>query len=293
MIDLHMHTHYSDGTCTVREILQEAQEKELECISITDHDTCLAYRELDNPEIRNLYQGKIIPGCELKSIVEGTTIEILGYNVNTDRLNTILPNFEPTYGDINRYESKLLYMLLKKNGYYLNPDHIHFDVTRESGQTAIIKELLSHSENERFRKETNYTDEHEFYRLHMSNPNSPYFIDNSHLIPKPEEVIKVIHEAGGLAFIPHVFIYGENSQKVLDRLTQNHMVDGIECYYSKFSNKQIEFLLDFCKQNQYFVSGGTDYHGTYKPGISMGTGIQNNLKIPMSITMPWAKFVEK
>ncbi len=291
MIDLHMHTCYSDGTCSVREILQEAQEKNLECISITDHDTCLAYQELKNPEIRKIYQGKIIPGCELKSIVEGTTIEILGYNVNTDTLNQILPDFAPTYEAINRYESETLYRIVKERGYYLDKDAIHFDVTCQSGQTAIIKELLRHPENDRFREETNYTNEHEFYRLHMSNPNSPYFIDNSHLIPKPEEVVRVIHEAGGLAFIPHVFIYGENSNKVLQALTQDHMVDGIECYYSKFSPEQIQFLLDFCKQNQYFVSGGTDYHGTYKPGICMGTGIENNLKIPMSITDLWAKFI--
>lgn len=291
MIDLHMHTNYSDGTCTVKEILEEAQEKGIECISITDHDTCLAYEELDNPDVRKLYSGKIIPGCELKSIVEGTTIEILGYNVDTNVLNNVLPQFAPTYEAINSYESEVLYQILKKKGYVLNHDNIHFDVTKESGQTAIIKELLSHNENEGFKVETNYTNEHEFYRLHMSNPNSPYFIDNSHLIPKPEEVVDVIKQAGGLAFIPHVFIYGENSTKVLEKLTKNHLVDGIECYYSKFSEEQIQFLLEFCKQNKYYISGGSDYHGSYKPGICMGTGIEKNLNIPMSITKEWALFI--
>ena len=53
MIDLHMHTVHSDGTKTVTEILKIAQEKELNCIAITDHNTCNAYKELENPEIRN------------------------------------------------------------------------------------------------------------------------------------------------------------------------------------------------------------------------------------------------
>ncbi len=289
MIDLHMHTTYSDGTCSVKEILQEAEQNGLECISITDHDTCLAYRELENANIRKLYSGKIIKGCELKSIVEGTTIEILGYNVDIDMLNNILPEFAPSYEKINAHESKKLIEIFESRGYVLNKENIAFDVKKESGQVAITNEVLKHPENKRFIEETNYTDEHEFYRLHMSNPNSPYFIDNSSIIPKPEAVVEVIHKAGGLAFIPHAFIYGENSKKVLNALTKNHLVDGIECYYSKFTINQTHFLLDFCKKNNYYISGGSDYHGLNKPGIFIGTGINNNLKIPMEIIHPWAK----
>ena len=291
MIDLHMHTSYSDGTCTVKEILEEAEEKGLECISITDHDTCKAYIELKDPKIRRLYNGQIIKGCELKSIVDRTTIEILGYNIDTDMLNSLLPTFAPTYEQINKHESEKLLSIFKKRGYIIEEKNIAFDVTKESGETAIINEVLKHEENRRFIEETNFTDVHKFYRLHMSNPNSPYFVDNSEIIPKPEEVIELIHKAGGLAFIPHVFIYGENSQKVLERLTKNHLVDGIECYYSKFTEDQIHYLLQYCKDNNYYVSGGSDYHGTYKPGICMGTGINNNLKIPIKIIYPWAETI--
>lgn len=291
MIDLHMHTKYSDGTYTISEILQEAERIKLECISITDHDTCLAYNELKSKMTREKYSGKIIPGCELKSIVDGTTIEILGYNVNTDKLNKILPNFAPTYEKINTHETEKLCEIFKERGYTLITDHLNFDVRKESGEIAILEEVLSHPENNRFYEEVNYTDEHEFYRLHMSNPNSPYFIDNSSIIPKPEEVIDVIRSVSGLAFIPHVFIYGENSKKVFEKLTQDHLIDGIECYYSKFTDKQINFLLDYCKENKYFVSGGTDYHGKLKKEIAMGTGINNNLNIPACIIEPWAKFI--
>ena len=289
MIDLHMHTSYSDGTCSVSEILKEAEEKKLECISITDHDTCVAYNELKNENIRKIYSGKIIRGCELKSIVEGTTIEILGYNVDTDMLNELLKKFAPTYGQINKHESDKLRSIFKQRGYKIEEKDIVFDVSRESGATAIINEVLKHNENKRFIEETNFTDIHEFYRIHMSNPNSPYFVDNSPIIPKPKDVIDLIHKAGGLAFIPHVFIYGENSKKVLERLTENHAVDGIECYYSKFTKEQIDFLLKYCKENNYFISGGSDYHGTYKPGICMGSGINNNLQIPLEIIYPWAE----
>ena len=46
MIDLHMHTTYSDGTESCTTVLKKCQEKNLNYISITDHNTALAYKEL-------------------------------------------------------------------------------------------------------------------------------------------------------------------------------------------------------------------------------------------------------
>ena len=60
MIDMHIHTKYSDGTGTVKEVLQKAEEMKLEYISITDHDNCSAYNELRDMNIEELYSGKII-----------------------------------------------------------------------------------------------------------------------------------------------------------------------------------------------------------------------------------------
>ena len=45
MIDLHMHTVYSDGDKAVEEILKLCEEKQLEYISITDHNNCMQYKE--------------------------------------------------------------------------------------------------------------------------------------------------------------------------------------------------------------------------------------------------------
>ena len=59
MIDLHLHTNHSDGSDTVKQLLQNAENKKLEIISITDHNSVGAYYELEeNPEIRNIFSGK-------------------------------------------------------------------------------------------------------------------------------------------------------------------------------------------------------------------------------------------
>ena len=84
MIDLHIHTTYSDGADSLIEVLKKAEMNKLEYISITDHDNCNAYKELKSLDIKEYYNGTIIPGIEIKCGYNGRLIEILGYNKNAD-----------------------------------------------------------------------------------------------------------------------------------------------------------------------------------------------------------------
>ena len=84
MIDLHIHSIYSDGSKTVEEILNMCEEKKLEYISITDHNTAKQYEDevLKN---NNIFSGKIIKGAELNAVFQDKNIEVLGYNINHDK----------------------------------------------------------------------------------------------------------------------------------------------------------------------------------------------------------------
>ena len=53
-----------------------------------------------------------------------------------------------------------------------------------------------------------------------------------------------------------------------------------------FTDEQIQFLLSFCKQNNLYMSGGSDYHGTNKPEIKLGEG-KGNLDIPYELVKNW------
>lgn len=86
MVDLHMHTIYSDGDKTVEEVLKMCEERKLEYISITDHDTCWQYEDgalKDN----KIFSGKIIKGAELHAVFQNRSIEILAYNIDTNIIN--------------------------------------------------------------------------------------------------------------------------------------------------------------------------------------------------------------
>ena len=58
MVDMHMHTLYSDGDKTVEEVLKKCEEKKLEYISLTDHNNCRHYE--DESLKKNLFTGIIV-----------------------------------------------------------------------------------------------------------------------------------------------------------------------------------------------------------------------------------------
>lgn len=79
MIDLHLHTIYSDGSDEPEEILRKADRIGLRYISITDHDSLGAYENLDSRTLSRLYAGVLIPGCEFSVAHNKMPIEVLGY----------------------------------------------------------------------------------------------------------------------------------------------------------------------------------------------------------------------
>ena len=88
-------------------------------------------------------------------------------------------------------------------------------------------------------------------------------------------------------FVPHIYEYRENTPKVLKALLENGRLDGFECYYSTFSDKQHNEILEIAKKNNLYISGGSDFHGTPKPDIDIGVG-KGNLQIPDIIQENWA-----
>ena len=103
MVDLHLHTTYSDGADSLIEVLKKAEKFKLEYISITDHDTCEGYNELKKMDIKKYFTGKIISGVEIKCAYKKRLIEILGYNVETG----IKVKFEKQEKQFNKYYNEI------------------------------------------------------------------------------------------------------------------------------------------------------------------------------------------
>jgi predicted metal-dependent phosphoesterase TrpH len=83
----------------------------------------------------------------------------------------------------------------------------------------------------------------------------------------PQDAIDQIRQAGGKAVLahPHFIKKGALLKKLL-----SHPFDGIECYYANLPKALEAPWLKIAKEKGWIATGGSDYHGTFKPHISLG-----------------------
>lgn len=288
MIDIHMHTIYSDGDRTVEEVLKMCEAKKLEYISITDHDTCKQYQ--DEAFQKNIFSGKIIKGSELHAVFQRRNIEILAYHIDTD----IIDNWCQKYYSEEKLKEQqtICYQRLldicDKHGLVYDESRIRKPKTAsEYVERAIYEEVMAHEENHSILGE--FTQSFGlFFRKGLANPESSYFMNHVEFRPPYREVIDTIHKAGGKVFLAHPFEYKiPDTIKFIDDLRKEAELDGIECFHpSSADDNKKDILVAYAKENHLYMSGGSDYHGTPKPDIEIGVG-RGNLNISKEIIEEW------
>lgn len=89
MIDLHCHSYFSDGALSPTELIEKAQQQQIHCLSLTDHDTVAGYPELLQAAASTSI--KIINGIELSTRWKKHDFHILGYQIkHTDELQALI-----------------------------------------------------------------------------------------------------------------------------------------------------------------------------------------------------------
>jgi hypothetical protein len=289
MIDMHMHTVYSDGDRTVEEVLKMCEERKLEYISITDHDTCKQY---DDEALKNnkIFSGKIIKGSELHAAFQNKNIEILAYNIDTN----IIKNWcEKYYSEEKLLEQQIicrkrLFEICDKHGLIYDKSKIKQpEKASEYVERPIYEEVMTHKENYEILGE--FTESFGiFFRKGLANPNSSYFMNHIEFRPPYKEVIEIIHKAGGKAFLAHPFEYKfEDTIGFINDLRKEAELDGIECFHpSSADDDKKDILVEYARKNNLYISGGSDFHGTPKPDIKIGVG-RGNLNISKEIIEEW------
>ena len=282
MIDLHMHTTCSDGTESCETVLKKCQEKNLNYISITDHNTARAYEELEKMDFSSLFKGKIIPGIELNTKALNIPIEILGYGIDYKKMNELTPKVYIPPKERNLIEFKRLYDKCIKYGIVLDKDCVNNYDSNTFASGFFHKEIIKHKENKKLLSSEAWDSSKIFYRQFMSDPNTPLYVEMDDLVPDFNIASNLVRQAGGLVFIPHIFEYRNNAEPILKYILDNFKIDGIECYYTTFTPEQHERVLNVCKERNLFISGGSDFHGTIKPDVDIGVGY-GNMQIPDEI----------
>ncbi len=291
MIDLHIHTTCSDGTDTVEELLKKAEKMNLEYIAITDHDNCNSYELLKQINVKNIFHGKIIPGIEIKCSYLKRNIEILGYKVNTEKMNALMKEFykDKSRENLQRKYLDSLYEKCLKMGLKLTPkEEIVWNPKNDWASLTIYNDFKKYEENQSKVPEDMWENFTTFTKKYCANPNHILFIDKSQDYPSLAEAINMVKQAGGLVFLPHLFIYkwAENKEEFITGIVDNYAIDGIECYYNCFTEEQTNYLVELCHKKKLYKSGGSDYHGLNKKNLELGVGY-GDLEVPKSIIEEW------
>ena len=292
MVDMHIHTLYSDGDKSIEEVLRKCEKKKLEYISITDHNTCKGYD--DNVFTKNLFTGKIVMGAEMNAYAYNKRIEFLAYNIKYPEIINEWSNkfysYEILEECFNRDKDKII-EICNKNGLKYNLKNIKKDIpVTDFFVVYMYYELIKYEEN-LDKMGICVKSFNDFRRSGLENPNSIFYMGENNS-PKPmyKDVAKVIHKAGGLVFLAHPFEYKfEDTIGFIDKLKNEIKLDGIECFHpsSEIDNKS-SILVEYAKMNNLYISGGSDFHGDKKPNNNIGIG-NGTLNIKKEYIEKWAE----
>jgi predicted metal-dependent phosphoesterase TrpH len=286
MIDLHLHTTYSDGSDEPEVVLRKAEQLGLRYISITDHDSLGAYEKLGSMDISRYFRGRLIPGCEFSVVHNRMPIEVLGYQIDFEVIRASgLVSEERFLERENSYIEKMK-EICRNKGIRLT-DSLSIKSGKAFATQVIHADLKQYPENEKHFSKEVWTSVNAFYRTCINNEESPFFLNQTKDYPTVEEICSLIKTAGGKSFLAHLYGYfAKNHSEFLDSLTVLNALDGIECYHSLHDIQKTKYLLEYCSEHGLLSSGGSDYHGALKPTVFIGESVRG-LKIPFKILEPW------
>ncbi len=274
MIDLHVHSTYSDGSETPEELVTRGRRAGLTAMALTDHDTMGGTEAFLEACRQQAMTG--IAGVEISAAVEEGHggLHLLGYGLTPgnagvkDRLESVLTGRARRNGQIfeklNGLGLKLEWAEVQA---YAGSDMIgrpHF------AQALIAREYVS-SVREAFDR--------------YLAKGRPAYEERYRL--SPEACIRTIREAGGVAVIAHPFSWETDDVKLEAGLRELKALGlaGIEAVYSEYNPEQTVTLLRLAKKLELLKTGGSDYHGKAKPDIALGRGF-GSLCVPDDYLQP-------
>lgn len=251
MIDLHIHSNYSDGSWSIEEILKEAKKLGLTQLSITDHNTL-------NGSIKASKEAKIdfIIGTEISVDYENHELHLLGYfPYGSDYKNV---NF--VFSEAEAYKTIAIYEMIEN----LNEQGIDISINdlaeyadsvinRVHICKALIKRGYVKTVQEGFDK---YIGDH-----------CPAYVER--ITISLEDAVKAIHDDNGIAILAHPYEYADYFD--IDELLYGviDLVDGVECFHPSATKKQSEHLVEIANKCHKKITGGSDFHGDNKPNIKL------------------------
>lgn len=250
--DLHLHTNFSDGSFPPKDVILEAKRKNIDCISICDHDCIDALEPAIG--IAGRENVELIPGVELTAEKEGYEIHIIGYYINWE--NTTLLALLKRMQEVRVKRIYDMIEKLKGIGVNIEPE----EVFKISGKGSVGRLHLAYAIYNR--GYTRYVGE--AFRLYIGD-RKPCYVGKFNLTPV--EAINTILQADGIPVLAHPGVVGRD--EFISEYVKNGL-RGIEVYHSDHTSAMSSHYLKLAKDMGLLVTGGSDCHGFGKGKILLG-----------------------
>ncbi|WDP89855.1 MAG: ribonuclease III [Desulfobacter sp.] len=275
MIDLHVHSTASDGSCSPLEILELAHKKGVRALALTDHDSLGGIKEIQAKghslplEVITGVEISCDPPPEFKYL---GSIHMLGYGFSLfDRpLNQVLTRAVQAREERNPKIIEKLNQL----GFDISMAEVEARFgARQTGRPHIAELMVEKGYAKNFRA---------VFDLYMGK-DKPAYVEKYKISCK--DAVQLILDAGGVPVLAHPGLLEFKDDKGLalfiDSLVEDGL-QGLEVYYTDHDAKQQKALAALAGKRNLVATGGSDFHGSFNKGVDLGVG-KGNLKVGMGV----------
>jgi 3',5'-nucleoside bisphosphate phosphatase len=252
LIELQSHSVVSDGELEPSEVVEEAAKAGVGTLALTDHDAIAGVAEAEAAAERLGIE--LVPAIEMSCVHPyAEDLHVCGYWVG---LGKIAPACERAQHERVARAGEIIEKL-RQEGFDLHLE----DAVREAG------DALSIGRPHIARAAGATGDLGPFFEEYLV-PGAKAFVPRRW--PTAEEVVELIHAAGGVAVLAHPY-WDISAPHEVDDLIRDLDVDGVEAFYPSHSREQTEHLLELCGELNLVPTASSDYHGpTHKTFSKFG-----------------------
>jgi predicted metal-dependent phosphoesterase TrpH len=275
MVDLHSHSTVSDGSDPPARIPELAAAAGCSAVALTDHD------RLDGlAEARATAEAlgvELVPGCEVSCEWAPGTLHVLVYFVE--------PGEGPLQDELTRLQNdraernRRMVERLSAAGLPVTMDELDAEAGGVGAGRPHMAAIL-------VRKGVVGSVQEAFDRYLARG--RPAYVSKARLSART--VAEEARGSGGVAVLAHPLSLQLNEAELASTVAELADVglSGLEALYGRYSPEERAGLADVAKRHGLATTGGSDYHGTFKPDLSVGTG-QGDLCVPDSTLVTLAE----
>lgn len=250
---------FSDGSDTPEEICELAAAAGLTAIALTDHDG------LDGIERARARAGalgiRLVSGCEVSCTWSPGSLHMLCYFVEPG--DGPLPQELARLAEDRATRNERMAAKLAELGLPISYEEVAEEAGGKGvGRPHFAAVLVRHGVVGSIQ---------EAFDTYLAKGGAGY-VDKARV--SPEEIILTARASGALAVVAHPFslgLQGAELEAAIGGLAAVGL-SGLECYYSRYSVEGRQQLAAIAGRHGLVATGGSDYHGTYKPDLRLGVG---------------------